>query len=182
MLDLRVKGSLRSPLLRVLVRQFLSVCMIHAINFEVSHFPGTLMSQWMQGQGTDPAPRSMAWTQKPCLCVSDRHAFGLVQRQSWYYQGEYEVQPICLSIRQQPKRCGAGCQVSRLVQFPANKEFIFPSSVSRVVLLSKLQTQEVSGRGFLPFPGAPRFLIPFLSKAQGSIIAQQFIFLFQMME
>ena len=44
MLDLRVKGSLRSPLLRVLVRQFLSVCMIHAINFEVSHFPGTLMS------------------------------------------------------------------------------------------------------------------------------------------
>ena len=40
------------------------------------------------------------------------------------YQGEYEVQPICLSMhRQQPKVCGMGCQVSGLVSFPASLSF-----------------------------------------------------------
>ena len=37
------------------------------------------------------------------------------------YQGEYEVQPICLSVRGlPPKLCGVGCQGGGLVAIPAN--------------------------------------------------------------
>ena len=39
---LKRMGSLRSPQRMDLVRQFLSLCMNHAITFEVRHIPGTL--------------------------------------------------------------------------------------------------------------------------------------------
>ena len=39
---LRRMGSLRSPQMMDLVRQFLSLCMSHTITFEVRHIPGTL--------------------------------------------------------------------------------------------------------------------------------------------
>ena len=84
------------------------------------------------------------------------------------YSGQYEVQPICLSMyRQQPKVCGVGCQGSGLVTFPASLSFP-PGSNSRT---TSSQDNEVLGNRAVnsPLPEWPCFGSPsFQSKVNAA--------------
>ena len=118
-------GSLRSPQRMDLVRQFLSLCMSHAIIVEVRLIPVSLNVL------VDAGSRDKPSVTDNCLDPETlSYCFGLAGLRSYVAvdlcatKGIYEVQPICLSMqRQQPKVCGMGCQGSGLVSFPASLSF-----------------------------------------------------------
>ena len=97
---LKRMGSLRSPQMMNLVRQFLSLCMNHAITFEFRHIPGTLNVL------ADAGSRDKPSVTDNCLDPETlSYCFGLAGLRSYVAvdfcatKGIYEVQPICLSMQ-----------------------------------------------------------------------------------